>query len=129
MRVHSYFKSSTLGTNGQYTVTIISTPVGTPVSGSTNTFAYPILSNVILTCMVEPSPPSSASYRWITTCFTNNIHRDQTCFPSGKTTQSVTANNLLAEDASSIACSVTIGGSDFASDLFKLHISGMKILL
>ena len=79
--------------------------------------------------MVDPSPPAGATYQWFTTCFANNIHTDQTCFPYGKTTQSVTANNLLAEDASSIACSVTIGGSDFASDLFKLHISGMKILL
>jgi len=76
--------------------------------------------------MVDPSPPNGVTYRWITACFTNNIRTDQTCFPHGKTTQSVTANNLLAEDAGSIACGVTIGSSDFASDLFKLRISGIK---
>ena len=43
-----------------YTVTIASTPAGTPVSGSTNTFDYPILSSVTLTCMVDPSPPAGA---------------------------------------------------------------------
>ena len=77
--------------------------------------------------MVDPSPPADAAYRWITACFTNNIHRDQTCFPTGQITQSVTANNLLAEDAGSIFCRVTIGSSDFVSDLFKLRISGIKI--
>ena len=108
-----------------YTVTIISTPAGTPVSGSTNTFDYPILSNVTLTCMVDPSPPAGATYQWNTGgCFTNDRHFDQTCFPVGQTTQSVTGYHLLAEDAGIIACTVTIGGVNYASDTFTLHVSG-----
>ena len=43
------------------TVTVVSSPAGTPVSESTNTFDYPILSSVTLRCMVEPLPPSSIS--------------------------------------------------------------------
>ena len=103
----------------------MSTPAGTPVSGSNNTFDYPILSNVTLTCMVDPSPPAGATYRWSTSCFTNNRHDTQTCFPAGQTTQSVNTNSLLAEDAGSIACTVTISGTNYASDLFTLRVSGM----
>ena len=108
-----------------YTATILSTPAGTPVSGSTDTFDYPILSNVTLTCMVNPIPPAGATYRWITACFTNDRHTDQTCFPAGQTTQSVNTDSLLAEDAGSIACIVTISGNDYASDLFTLRVSGI----
>ena len=113
------------GVDGQYTVTIVSTPAGTPVSGSTNTFDYPILSNVSLTCIVDPSPPASATYRWITSCFTNDRHTDQTCFPAGQTTQTVTGYHLLAEDAGPIACTVTIGGVEYPSDLFTVRVSGI----
>jgi len=112
------------GVDGQYTVTIVSTPVGTPVSGSTNTFDYPILSNVNLTCMVDPSPPAGVTYQWITSCFTNSRHWDQTCFPAGQTTQSVTGYYLLAEDAGFIVCTATIGGTNYPSDAFTLRVSG-----
>ena len=108
-----------------YTVNIVSTPADTPVSGSTNTFDYPILSNVTLTCMVDPSPPAGATYRWTTTCFTNDRHRDQICFPAGQTTQSVNTDSLLAEDAGGVACTVTISGVNYTSDLFTLRVSGM----
>ena len=128
MRAHSYFKSSTLGINGQYTVTIISTPAGTPVSGSTNTFDYPILSNVTLKCMVDPSPPASATYRWNTACYTNARSNDQTCFPHDQTTQSVTGTNLLAEDAGSVVCSVTINDNIHSSNFYGVRVSGIHFL-
>ena len=114
-----------LGVDGQLTVTIVSTPAGTPVSGSTNTFDYPILSSVTLTCMVDPSPPASATYQWNTGgCFTNDRHDTPTCFPTGQTTQSVTGYHLLAEDAGPIACSVTIDGTYYTSDILTLRVSG-----
>ena len=117
------------GVDGQlYTVTIVSTPAGTPVSGSTNTFDYPTLSNVTLTCMVtssDGSVPAVTNYQWNTAaCFTNDRHNTPTCFPVGQTTKSVTGYHLLAEDAGTTACTVTIGGVDYASDLFTLRISG-----
>jgi len=74
---------------------------------------------------VDPSPPAGATYQWNTGCFTNNFHTDQTCFPAGQTTQSVTGDNLLAEDAGTITCTVTIGASQFTSNSFTLRIASM----
>jgi len=109
------------------TVTIVSTPAGTPVSGSTNTFDYPLLSSVTLTCMVDPSPPAGASYWWTTTgCFTNSCG-EMRCFPAGQTTQNVTGDNLLAEDAGTINCTVTIFGVNYTSGSLTLRISGICI--
>ena len=122
-----YWFTILTGIDGQYTVTIFSTPAGTPVSGSTNTFDYPILSNVTLTCMVDPSPPAGYTFRWNTACFINSRHRDQTCFPTGQTIQNVTGYHLLAEDAGAIACAVTIDDNIYDSNLFTLRISGMCI--
>ena len=118
-----------IGTNGQFTVAIVSNPADTPVSGSTNTFNYPILSNVTLTCMVTSSDGSAftvTNYQWNTIgCFTNSAHNTPTCFPTGQTTPIVTGNNLLAEDAGTITCTVTIGGVDYTSGPLTLRISGI----
>ena len=118
-----------VGVDGQvYTVTIVSTPAGTPVNGSTNTFDYPILSNVTLTCMVEPSSPAGVTYQWNTGgCNTNN-RGEIICFPTGQTTQNVTDNSLLAEDAGTIACNATIDGAVYVSNEFTLRVSGMSYL-
>jgi len=106
-------------------VTIVSNPAGTPVSGTINTFDYPILSNVTLTCMVDPLPPASATYQWNTTgCFTNDLLTTPTCFPNGQTTQNVTDNNVTAEDAGTITCTATINGLDYTSGPTMLRISG-----
>jgi len=65
------------------------------------------------------------NYQWNTTrCFTNDLHTIPTCFPTGQTTQSVTDNNLLAEDAGTITCTVTINGVDYTSGPLTLRISG-----
>ena len=93
------------------TVTIISSLAGTPVSGSTNTFDYPILSSVTLTCMVDPTPVAvvNVSYSWDTTgCYTNSNYNNGTpgCFPHSQTTQSVTDNDVTAEDSGTITCTV-----------------------
>ena len=117
-----------VGVDGQpYTATIVSTPAGTPVSGSTNTFDYPILSNVTLTCMVDPSPPAGATYQWNTGgCYVNR-RGEMRCFSVGQTTQNVTGYHLLAEDAGTIACTVTIGGVNYTSGPLTLRISGICI--
>ena len=112
-------------------VTIVSSPAGTPVSGTTNTFDYPILSSVTLTCMVDPTPSSSVTYQWNTTgCYTNSkfTPSNPQCFPRGQTTQSVTGNDLNAEDAGTITCTVTISGSDYTSEPFTLRISGEQLV-
>ena len=114
--------------DSQFTVTIASNPAGTPVSGSTNTFDYPILSTVTLTCMVTSSDGSTftvTTYQWDTTGCYDNIRGERRCFPTGQTTQSVTGNNLLAEDAGTITCTVTIGGVNYTSGPLTLRISGI----
>ena len=120
-----------LGVDGQYIATIVSSPTGAPVSGSTNTFDYPILSSVTLTCMVEPIPSSFVFYQWSATgCFTNSkfTPSNPECFPHNQTTQSVTGNNLNAEDAGTISCTVTINGSDYTSEPYRLRISGEQLM-
>ena len=112
-------------------VTIVSSPAGTPVSGSTNTFDYPILSSVTLTCMVNPTPSSSVTYRWNTAgCYTNSrfTGSNPQCFPHGQTTPSVTGNDLLAEDAGTITCTVAISDRDYTSKPFTLRISGEQLV-
>ena len=114
-------------------VTIFSTPAGTPVDGSTNTFDYPILSSVTLTCAAsDGSTPTVTNYQWNTTgCYTNPAHNsgNPTCFPTGQTTQRVTGNDLTAEDAGTITCTATIGGIDYTSGPFTLRISGNYICI
>ena len=114
------------------TVTIVSSPAGTTVSGSTNTFDYPILSSVTLTCMVTLSNGGTYTepYQWDTTgCYTNTAHNSDnpTCFPTGQTTQNVTDNNLLADDAGTITCTVTVNDVDYTSDPLTLRISGEHV--
>ena len=119
------------GVDSQTTVTIVSSPAGIPVSGSDNTFDYPILSSVTLTCMVNPAPSSTVTYEWDTTgCYTNSIFTPSNpeCFPYDETTQNVTGNDLNAEDAGTITCTATISGSDHTSESFTLRISGEQLV-
>ena len=123
-----------LGVDGQFTVTIVSSPIGTPVNGSTNTFDYPILSSVTLTCNVTSNDASSftvTSYQWNTDgCYnhTQFTGSNPQCFPHGQTTQNVSGNNLNAVDAGTITCNVTINGSNYTSEPFTLRISGEQLV-
>ena len=76
------------------------------------------MSSVTLTCVVEPTPPSTATYQWDTTgCYTHPNHNggNPSCFPHGQTTQSVTDDGVTAEDAGTITCTVAIYGSYYTS--------------
>ena len=117
--------------DSQFTVTIVSSPAGTPVSESTNTFDYPILSNVTLTCMVSPTPSSSGNYQWNTTGYYTNskfTSSNPECFPHGQTRQTVIGCFLNAEDAGNISCVVTINGNSYTSEPFTLRISGEQLV-
>jgi len=111
------------------TVTIVSDPPGVPLNVSANIFEYPILSSVNLTCMIDPMPTTAVAYQWNTIgCYSNdNFNRgDPKCFPRGKSMQTVTGNDLTAEDVGTIACSVTIGSSMYISKSLELIVSGMN---
>ena len=131
---YCYCNNIFLGVNSQYTVTIVSSPAGTSVSGSTNTFDYPILSTVTLTCRVTTNnglPCTVTSYQWNTAgCYTNSkfTPSNPQCFPHGQTTQTVTGNDLKAEDAGTITCTATISDSEYTSEPFTLRISGEQLV-
>ena len=84
--------------------------------------------------MVEPSSLIVTSYQWNTTgCYTNNkfTGSNPQCFPHGQTepnVQSVTGDDLNAEDAGTITCTVTISGSNYTSESFTLRISGEQLV-
>ena len=81
--------------------------------------------------MVNPTPSSTPIYQWNTAgCYTNSkfTGSNPQCFPRGQTTQSVTGNDLNAEDAGTITCTVTISGSDYTSEPFTLRISGEQLV-
>jgi len=106
-------------------VSIVSDPAGTQVGGVANTFDYPILSSVTLTCMVNPKPSVPVTYRWNTEgCYVNNRNQ-RLCFPVRKTTRSVSKNVLLAIDSGTITCTAIIQGREYTSNEFTLRISGM----
>ena len=81
--------------------------------------------------MVNPTISSTVNYRWNTAgCYTNSkfTGSNPQCFPHGRTTQSVTGNNLNAEDAGTITCTATINGVDYTSAPFTLRISGEQLV-
>ena len=97
--------------------TIISTPPGTAVSGSNNTFVYPIMSSVNLTCTPDPPPTSNVTYVWM-------ISDCTTCFPSGVAEQNATTSSLTPDDAGTFTCSADGGsGGPISSDQFTLRVS------
>ena len=80
--------------------------------------------------MVHLSSLSTITYQWNTTgCYTNINYNDgvPSCFPHDQTTQNVTDNDLTAEDAGTITCSVTVDGEIYTSDPITLCVSGKKI--
>ena len=117
-----------------YRVIISSSPAGELINGST--YDYPKSSNLSLTCLAiqiiskDGSSSALSNFRWKNTgCSTNRRHTASTCFPTNQTTQTVTGKNLLAEDAGTITCTVSIGGVDYTSEPFTLHISGIHNVL
>ena len=114
------------------TINIISSPAGTPVSGSINTYDYPILSSVTLMCLLDPLPSTNVTYSWNTTrCYrnTNYAGGSSRCFPSSQTTQNVTGYNLTAEDAGTITCTVTIKYNEYTSGPYTLRISSKLLYI
>ena len=76
-------------------------------------------------------PTSFATYQWNTTgCYTHPMRNsgNASCFPDGQTTQSVTDDDVTAEDAGTIICVVTINGVNYTSEPFTLRISGEELV-
>ena len=70
------------------------------------------------------------SYQWNTEgCYTNPNFNDSnpSCFPHGQTTQTVTDDDVTADDSGTITCTATIGNKVFTSKPFTLRISGRHL--
>ena len=114
-------------------VTIVTDPPGIPVTGTTNTFDYPILTRVNLTCYVttpDGSPVTATSYRWTgTNCYTGSGGVNDPCFYDGQTGQTITdSNGVLAPDAGTVICTATVAGVDYTSEPLTLRISGEQLI-
>ena len=92
------------------------------------------MSSVTLTCNVTSNNGSTftvTAYYWNTTgCYThpNRNSGNQSCFPYGCHTQNVTDNDVTAEDAGTITCTVIINGVNYTSKPFTLRISGEQLV-
>ena len=114
-------------------VTIVTEPPGIPVTGTTITFDYPILTRVNMTCNVttpDGSPVTATSYRWTgTNCYTNPDVNDP-CFYDGQTGQTITdSNGVLSQDAGTVTCTATVDGVDYTSEPLTLRISGEQLII
>ena len=81
--------------------------------------------------MVEPSSLTVTSYQWNTTgCYTNSrfTGSNPECFPHGQTSRRVTGNDLNAEDAGTITCTVIINNVPYTSKPLTLRISGEQLV-
>ena len=81
--------------------------------------------------MMNRTPSSSVTYQWNTTrCYTNNHYTGSNpeCFPHGKTSPTVSDDNLNAEDAGTITCTAKISGRNYISEPFTLRISGEQLV-
>ena len=77
------------------------------------------------------SLPNGITYQWDTTgCYTNEqfTGSNPDCFPRGQLSQSVTDNDLNAEDAGTITCTARIGSTNYKSASFTLRISGEQLV-
>ena len=113
-------------------VTIVTDPEGTPVNGSKNKFDYPILTSVSLLCMAtmpDGSPVTVTSYSWTATnCYDHTGGINDPCFyGDGRTGYNITENSLLAPDAGTVTCTVTVDGVNFTSDPLTLRVSGEQL--
>ena len=92
---------------------MISDPPGSFINGSDNSFGYLVGSDVNLTCLVTPTPPSDSEYSW--SCSTG-------CFFDMEIEQSVNVSELELTDEGVLNCSVMIDGVEFFSDPYELVV-------
>ena len=79
-------------------------------------------------CMVTPINGSShtVTYLWTAVnCYNHSMGVKDSCFYGGnKTGQNITGHDLLAQDAGTVTCNVTINGANYTSNPLTLRISG-----
>ena len=82
----------------------------------TNNIEVPIGSDLTLTCMVTPTPPSDSEFSW--SCSTG-------CFVDMEIEQSVNITELEIKDSGELNCSVIIDDVEYTSEVTNLKVTGM----
>ena len=83
-----------------------------------NNVRYIAGSNLTLTCMVTPTPPSDSEFIW--SCSTG-------CFVDMEIEQSVNTTELEVTDSGELNCSIIIDGIEFTSESIELQVIGEYI--
>jgi len=99
----------------EYNATVTSNPLG---YGGNSVLEYPVGSNVTLTCMVTPTPPSDSEFSW--SCSTG-------CFVDMEIEQSVNISELEGTDSGELNCSVIIDDVEYTSGTIDLQVTGKTI--
>ena len=81
-----------------------------------NNIEVPIGSDLTLTCMVTPTPPSDSEFSW--SCSTG-------CFVDMEIEQSVNITELEIKDSGELNCSVIIDDVEYTSEVTNLKVTGM----
>ena len=102
-----------------YDVTIITNPRGNPVAGSNNTFEYSAGTDLNLTCLVTPTPPSDSEFSW--SCSTG-------CFADMEMEQTIHTTILNVTDSGILNCSVVVNGVKYSSESFELQVYDGELL-
>ena len=96
-----------------YSVVITTDPLGNPVTGATNVFEYYIGTDLSLTCMVIPSPPSDSEFSW--SCSTG-------CFVDMEMEQTIYVTEIEEIDSGVVNCSVIFDGIQYFSGFIELQV-------
>ena len=92
---------------------VVGDPFGNPVPGATNVFEYYTGTDVSLTCMVTPTPPSDSEFSW--SCSTG-------CFADMEMEQTINVTDIEEMDSGVINCSVIIDGMEYFSAFIDLQV-------
>jgi len=96
----------------EYNVSVTSDPPG---YGGNSILEYPVGSDLTLTCMVTPTPPSDSEFSW--SCSTG-------CFVDMEIEQSVNITELEIANGGELNCSVIIDGVEYVSETIELQVTG-----
>ena len=110
-----YFVYATIVNTTAYEVTVIPDPPSNVVNSNSNIIEYFTGSDLTLTCMVTPTPPSDSEFSW--SCSTG-------CFVDMEMEQSVNITELEVTDIGELNCSVIIDDVEYASELVELRVTG-----
>ena len=96
-----------------FDVTVFTSPSGTPVPGSNNTFQYFTGTFLALFCYVTPTPPPNSEFSW--SCSTG-------CFADMEMNQIIYTDELEETDSGVLNCSVSINEIDYFSELIEIEV-------